>query len=105
MGAIVEQRIDVLYPDGKMAPVTIRIGAPRPDPRGDYACSVAAEGLRIWEGPVDLFGAGPLHALTIALRFLRRMLAAEAGRGAVFRWEGGEEPLDLDGLFSMHEPA
>jgi hypothetical protein len=103
MDVIAEHRLDVLYPDGEMVPVHVRIGRPRPHPegKGDWGCVVQAEGLRIWDGPSELFGEGSLHALMIAASFLHRMLSAEVERGAVPHWQGGAEALDIDGLFVL----
>ena len=103
MDVIAEHRLNVLYPDGEMVPVHVRIGRPHPHPagKGDWGCVVQAEGLRIWQGPSELFGEGSLHALMIAASFLHRILSAEVERGAVPHWQGGAEALDIDGLFVL----
>lgn len=105
MDVAAEQRIDVLYADGGMATACIRVGLPRPHPRGDFACPVTIEGLRGREGTSELFGVSSLQALVLGLRFLHRLLAIEVGRGSILRWEGGEEVLDPDLLFAVHKPA
>ena len=103
MDVIAEHRVDVLYPDGEIRPVHLRIGRPRPHPegRGDWGCVVQAEGLRLWEGPAELFGEGSLHALMIGAGFLHRMLCSEVERGAVPRWPGGTAVLCVDDLFVL----
>ena len=105
MDVIAEHRVDVLYPDGELVPVRLRIGRPRPHPQGDHVCPVQAEGLRLWEGPAEFAGVGSLHALMIGLRFLRDMLSTEVERGAVLHWEGGKQHLTLDDLFVLHKSA
>lgn len=105
MEAIAEHRIDFLYPDGQSVSVQVRIGRPYPHPKGDWACVVQAEGLRIWEGPSELFGVGSLHALMIGAGFLRSMLLAEVERGAVPHGEGGEVALGIDELFVLPKTA
>jgi hypothetical protein len=37
----------------------------------------------------------------LSLRFLRSMLAAEAERGAMFHWEGGEHAVSVEELFVL----
>lgn len=103
MDVVAEHRLDVLYPDGEMVQIDIRIGRPQPHPagKGDWSCIVQAVGLRAWEGPSELFGEGSLHALMIAAGFLHRMLSVEVERGAVPHWKGGAEALDIDGLFVL----
>lgn len=103
MDVIAEHPIDVLYPDGSMCQVHLRIGRPRPHPGGggDWGCVVQAEGLRLWEGPSELFGEGSLQALMIGARFLQQMLSTEVARGAVLRWHDGTEVLHVDDLFVL----
>jgi hypothetical protein len=103
MDVIAEHRLVVLYPDGELVPVYLRIGRPGPHPKGDFVCPVQAEGLRLWKGPAELAGVDTLHALMIALRFLHDMLSSEVERGAVLHWEGGNQSLQLSDLFGMHE--
>ena len=81
MDVIAERRLIATFPDGGPIPVVLRVGRPYPHPKGDYACPVQAEGLRLCEGPNDIFGVGSWHALMLGLRFLRSMLASEAKRG------------------------
>ena len=78
-----------------------RVGRPYPHPKGDHACQVQAEGLRLWQRPTEIYGVGTWHALMLGLRFLRTMLAAEAERGAVFHWEGGEHAVSVEELFVL----
>jgi hypothetical protein len=100
MDVIAEHTVDVLYPEGKLVRVHLRVGRPFPHAQqGDFACTVSADGLRGWERPTEIFGVGSLHALMLGLRFLYYGLAVELERGAILHWEGGEQVLALDELF------
>jgi hypothetical protein len=99
MDTVAEQRIDFLYPDGRLVPVRVRLGRPYPHPKGDWACVVQAEGLRVWQGPAELFGVGPIHAIMIGAKFLHSMLSVEVERGAVPHYEGGTASMSIDALF------
>lgn len=99
MDIIAEHRLAATFSDGASALVTLRVGRPYVHPNGNHACLVQAEGLRLWEGPSDIYGVGTWHALMLGLRFVRLMLEAEAERGAVFHWEGGEHAVSVEELF------
>ena len=101
MDVIAEHRLVATFPDGELVPVVLRVGRPYAHPKGDHACPVQAEGLRLWDGPSDIFGVGTWHALMLGLRFLRSMLATEAERGAVFHWEGAEHAVSVEELFVL----
>jgi len=101
METFAEHRLEVLYADGELHSVCIRVGLPRPHPEGDYVCPVQAEGLRLWQGPKDFCGISSFHALTVGIRFLYEMLSIEVEQGAVLYWEGTKEPVDLVDLFSL----
>ena len=101
MDVVAEHRLVVTFPDGGPVPVVMRVGRPFAQPNGDYACPVQAEGLRLWEGPNDIFGVSSWHALMLGLMFLRRMLAAELERGAVLHWEGGDHSISVEQLFVL----
>jgi hypothetical protein len=88
---IAEHRLVATFPDSGPTSVVVRLGRPYAHPNGDHACPVQTEGLRLLEGPSEIFGVGTWHALMLGLKFLRSMLATEAERGAVFHWEGGEQ--------------
>jgi hypothetical protein len=103
MDVIAEHKLLALYPDGTASPVCLRVGRPEPRSDGDWVCPVQGEGLRLWEGPTELFGVGSWHALMIGLRFLREILASEVRQGAVLHWEGGEHSTSVDELFVLHE--
>jgi hypothetical protein len=103
MDVIAERRLVALFPDGGPVPVCLRVGRPAPHPKGDSVCPVQAEGLRLWEGPGEVFGVDSWQALTLGLRFLQSMLAAETERGAVFHWEGGERAVSVEELFALGE--
>ncbi|HKB02457.1 MAG TPA: hypothetical protein VKD90_09565 [Gemmataceae bacterium] len=102
MDVIAELRLVAMFPNTGPTPVVLRVGRPYAHPDGDHACPVQADGLRLWRGPTDICGVGTWHALMLGLRFLRQMLAAEADRGAVFHWEGGEHPVRVEELFALH---
>jgi hypothetical protein len=85
MDWIAETPLRCLYPDGTSVAVTLRVGRPKPHKFG-WACAVAAEGLRVWEGPNEIIGIDSWHALMLALRFLQEMLNREVDRGAVLYW-------------------
>jgi hypothetical protein len=99
MDVVAEHTVDVRYPDGNLVRVHLRVGRPFPQPQGDFACPVSADGLRGWERTTEIFGVGSLHALMLGLRFLYYGLAVELERGAILHWEGGEQVLALDELF------
>ncbi len=103
MDVVAEHRLVVLYPDGELVPVYLRVGRPRPHPKGDHVCLVQAEGLRLWEGPTEFGGVDSFHALMIGLRFLYNMLSTEVERGAILHWEGAEEAHELSDLFVLHQ--
>ncbi|WP_157369443.1 hypothetical protein [Zavarzinella formosa] len=103
MDVIAEQRLDLLYPDGELVPVHIRIGRPQPHPdgKGDWGCLAEATGLRIWDGPQEFFGEGSLQALMLTARFLHSMLLAEIERGAAMPvWPDGSE-MGLNTIFGF----
>ena len=101
MDVIAEHRVVATFPDSVLSAVVLRVGRPYAHPKGDHACPVQAEGLRLWQGPSDIFGVGTWHAMMLGLRFLRSMLAAEVERGAVFHWEGGEHAVSVEELFVL----
>ena len=102
MDVVAEHQCVAMYPDGVPVLIVLRVGRPFAHPKGDYACSVEAKGLRIWQGPSDISGASTLHALMLGLRFLRAMLIEEADRGVVFRWEDSEQTVTVNELFVLH---
>lgn len=101
MDVIAEHRLVAMFPDSGPVPVVVRVGRPFVRQKGEYACPVQAEGLRLWEGPTDISGEGSWHALMLGLRFLREMLAAEVKRGAVFHWEGSDHAISVEQLFVL----
>lgn len=103
MDVFAEHRLVATFPDCGPVPVCLRIGRPTPHPRGDYVCPVQAEGLRLWQGPSDIFGVSSWQALMLGLCFIRSMITAEVARGAVIYWEGGEHAISVEELFALHE--
>lgn len=103
MEVIAERELLALFPNGEAAKVILRIGRPVTHRDGDWACPVQAEGLRLWQGPTEIRGVGSWHALMCGQRFLRNILTAEVEQGAVFHWEDGEHPIDIEELFVLHE--
>src|SRR4051794_38267402 len=81
MEIVVEQELSALFPDGRVVPIRMRVGRPHPRPTGEWACPVEVDGLPSWQGSRDIFGEGPLQALTLGLRLLRSALLDAAVRG------------------------
>ena len=103
MDTLAEQQLAVLYSDGELVPVRLRIGRPSPHPKGDFVCSVQADGLRLWQGPTEFAGVSSFQALVLGLRFLYHVLSFEVENGAVVHWEDGEHTLDVHELFALHK--
>ena len=101
MDVIAEHRLVASYPDRGPAPVVLRVGRPYAHPKGSHACPVQAEGLRLWQGPRDIYGVDAWQALMLGLRFLQSMLTAEAERGVVFHWEDGEHAVTVEEIFAL----
>ena len=103
MDIIAEQRLVATFPDSEAVTVCLRVGRPRPHTQLDWVCPVEGEGLRLWQGPSELFGVGSWHALMIGIRFLREMIAAEVRQGALFHWEGSKTIFTLEEMFVLGE--
>lgn len=103
MDVIAELRLLVLYPDGAAVPVNMRVGRPVARTEGDWVCPVEAEGLRMWQGPDEIYGIGAWHALMMGQRFLREILTSEVRQGAVLHGEDGQESVSVEELFVQHE--
>jgi hypothetical protein len=101
MDVIAEHLLVATFPDGGPVLVVIRVGRPFAHPNGDFACPVQADGLRLWQGPSEIFGVGSWHALMLGLRFVRSMLAAEVERGTVLHWENHEYAVAVEDLFVL----
>jgi hypothetical protein len=100
---LVQQGLDILYPDGIREVVRLKVWPPAAGPLDGGTCTVIAEGLRgwPWDKPVDIPGVGAFHALAQGLDFLYRMLAAEVSRGAVLHLEKyPNQAIPLDALFA-----
>jgi hypothetical protein len=99
MDVVSEEALSALLPDGRVVPIHIRVGRPRPRPTGEWACPVDAEGLPGWQGSRDIFGEGSLQALMLGLGLLRSVLLDATARGTVFRWPDSEEVFHVELLF------
>jgi len=105
MDVVAEQELSALFPDGRLTPVRVRVGHPRPRPTGEWACPVEVEGLPGWQGSRDIFGEGSLQALMLGLRLLRSVLLNETARGTVFHWPDGQDAVRVELLFGPEEVA
>jgi hypothetical protein len=104
---LVEQAVDVLYPDGERVVVRLRVWPPVTNPAGGASCAVFAEGLRgwPWDIPVEIAGISAFHALAQGLQFLYGMVADDVGRGAVLHLEGyPQQAIPVDALFGRCRP-
>ncbi len=100
MDFIAEEQLDVLYPDGELVPVELRIGTPqRREDRNGWGCVAQAEGLRAEGRPREMYGLSSLQSLMIACCFLYRMLLIEVEQGAILRERDRPEEFSLDTLF------
>ena len=102
MDVIAEASLTCLYPDGACVPVRVGVGSPFPHPKGDWACEVFADGLRVWEGSNAICGVDSWQALILALRVLREMLQEEERQGAILHWPNGESLISVEELFAQH---
>ena len=103
MDVLAEHRLLASYPTGESVPVYLHITRPVNRPKGGWACQVAGEGLRSWNGPTQIYGSGSLQALVRSLRFLHEVLSGEVRQGAIFRQDStGRRTIDLDELFGAH---
>ena len=103
MDVIAEYQLVAKLPDSDPVTVSLRIGRPTPHPRGDFVCSVQAEGLGLRQEPIEIFGVSSWQALMLGLWFMRSTLAAEVARGAKFYWEDGEHAISVEELFALHK--
>jgi uncharacterized protein DUF6968 len=99
MDVIAERRLIAIFPNAGPISVHLRIGRPAAHKEEGWVCPVQAQGLRLWQGPAKISGEDSWQALNLALLFLRRMLIAEAERGAEFHYEDGETPIRAQELF------
>ena len=77
---VAERALVYVTQSGERTPFTLRLGTPYHDPRGNWACPVALDGL---EGPIlDIAGEDSLQSLMLAREFLHRYLAARCSDGS-----------------------
>jgi hypothetical protein len=103
---LVEQGLDVSYPDGERVVVRLRVWQPVAHPAGGATCTVHADNFRAWpwDVPTEIAGVSAFHALAQGLQFLYGMLAIEMDRGAVLHLEGyPRQAIPLDALFARHK--
>jgi hypothetical protein len=98
MNWVAERDIALVYPDGRLRTVRLQIGRPYPHPDGDWACSVATEGLH--DRLLQVCGIDAWQALMLAIRALEAILAAEVKSGAILHDSTGEESVSLPSVFS-----
>lgn len=103
MEAVAEEKFSCSFPDGRTSALRIRVGRPRPRATGEWACAVQLEGLPGWEVSHDIFGEGPLQALTLGLRFLRRVLLDAAAGGVVLRCPVSKEIVSVAQVFGTEQ--
>ena len=97
--AIIERRLECLFPDGSCRMIQFRIGRPYPDPEGDWSCPVAMDGLYGVLGPIR--GIDSWQAFLLALRLLEDLLEVEVERGAILHWPPEEgQAIGIAELFS-----
>ncbi|MFF4105321.1 DUF6968 family protein [Streptomyces sp. NPDC001903] len=90
---IATRPLEAVTPDGETFPVTLRLGAPYPDPdpAGDWICPCRLDGL--YESTYEIHGVDGIQALALATDVLgRRLTEAAQERGLTFTW-GGESGL------------
>ncbi|MFK0049908.1 DUF6968 family protein [Streptomyces sp. NPDC090741] len=90
---IASRPLQAVTGDGETFPVTLRLGAPYPDPNpdGDWICPCRLDGLS--DITYEIHGVDGLQALTLAAEVLRgRLTEAAQDRGLTFTW-GGESGL------------
>lgn len=104
MDVIAEDRLDMLYPDGEMVPVHIRIGRPQlpPQSTGEWFCLIQADGLRFCKCSPKVFGEGSFHTLMLAFYALRLALNYEVEQGAIPHWQDGTTYRNIDEMFCRH---
>ncbi|MGY2082518.1 DUF6968 family protein [Blastococcus sp. SYSU DS0539] len=87
---VAERRLDAVAADGSRTPVSVRIGAPVPDPLpgGDWCCPHRIDGLG--DDAVRVaFGVDSLQALLLSVHSLRLTLAQRAeAAGVALDWLG-----------------
>lgn len=96
---IVEKLIAV-RPDGRRFDVTIRVGKPYADD-GPNACLVQVDPFD--PKPLRTFGEGPMQALFLGLRLVRRrLIAEEEDRGVRFFFQTGEDVDVIEPCYWRH---
>jgi len=79
---IAERALVCVAASGECIPFTLRLGAPYHDPRGNWACPVALDGLE--HSLSDIAGVDAWQSLMLAQRLALRLLSARAEKGARF---------------------
>ena len=86
-------------PKGGRVAVTVAIGHPYPTSEGDWGCPVAMTGLDT--GTKTIHGHDSLHALCLAITFIRtRLTAFVADGGRLLQSASGEE-FPMDAYFAV----
>src|SRR5687768_12643579 len=76
---VAETEIECLSPSGESFTSVFRVGRPRIDERGMWACSLSMDGFFREDRPI--FGADSLQALCLALAFAHSQLKGFVARG------------------------
>jgi hypothetical protein len=94
---IAERALVCVTGSGERTPFTVRLGTPYYDPRGNWACPVALDGL---EHPLlDSAGIDAWQALMLARRLAYQLLASRSERGASYIDAVEGHAIDLPELF------
>jgi hypothetical protein len=77
---IAERALVCVAASGERTPFTLRLGTPYYDPRGNWACPVALDGLE--RSLLDIPGIDAWQSLMLARRLAYQLLAGRAEQGA-----------------------
>jgi hypothetical protein len=79
---VAERALVCVAASGERTPFTVRLGTPYYDPRGNWACPVALDGLV--QPMVDIAGIDAWQALMLARRVAYQLLASLSEKGASY---------------------
>jgi hypothetical protein len=88
----ITDQLTAVHPDGTRSVVAICIGKPSKDEAETYVCHIRAPGLG---KPIGIYGEGPMQALHLGLKMVRRRLELfEEEQGVRFVFPETDEPND-----------